>query len=148
MLPSSIANKSLAELKALGPYGECDSPVGERIRAFSRTPLREFSSEDLAFALRQSAGLQFGVPLALERLHPHPLTHRDYYPGVLLVAALGVDQKFWREHPQLRAELDEIAQNTLANLRRRSHKTQKKFRIILEALTEAYDAFAAATPAV
>jgi hypothetical protein len=148
MLPPSITNKSLAELSALGPYGECDSPVGERIRALSRTPLREFSSEDLAFTLRQSAGLQFVVPLALERLHPHPLTHRDYYPGVLLVAALGVDQKFWREHPQLRAELDEIAQHAFASLRARGHKTQEKFRITLEALTEAYDAFATATPAV
>lgn len=148
MLPPSIANKSLAELNALGPYGECDSPVGERIRALSRTPLREFSSEDLGFALRQSVGLQFVLPLALERLSLHPLTHRDYYPGVLLVAALGVDQKFWREHPQWRAELDQIAQHTLASLRGRGHKTQEKFRITLEALTEAYDAFAAATPTI
>jgi hypothetical protein len=76
------------------------------------------------------------------------LTHRDYYPGVLLVAALGVDHIFWREHPQWRAELEEIAQRTVASLRGRGHKTQEKFRITLEALTEAYDTFAAATPAI
>jgi hypothetical protein len=148
MLPSSIANKSLADLNALGRYGSADSSVGERIRTLSHTPLREFSSEDLAFLLGQTAGLQFVVPLVLERLTLHPLTHHDYYPGVLLVAALGVDHSFWREHPQWRAKLEEIAQRTLASLRGRSHKTQEKFRITLEALAEAHEAFAAATSAV
>jgi CDI immunity proteins len=148
MLPPSISNKSLTDLNALGPYDSADSSIGERIRALSHTPLREFSSEDLAFSLRQSVGLQFVVPLALERLALHPLTHRDYYPGVLLVAALGVDHSFWREHPQWRAKLEQIAQRTLASLRGRSHKTQKKFRITLEALREAHQAFAATTSAV
>ncbi len=148
MLAPSIANKSLAELNALGPYGDADSHIGEQIRALSHKPLREFSSEDLAFLLRQSAGLQFVVPLALERLRVHPLTHRDYYPGVLLVAALGVDQTFWRQHTHWRAELDEIAQRTLASLRGRSHKAQDKFHMSLDALAKAYDTFAAATSAV
>jgi hypothetical protein len=148
MLTPSIANKSLAELNALGPYGDADSHIGEQIRALADKPLRELSSEDLAFLLRQSAGLQFVAPLALERLAIHPLTHHDYYPGVLLVAALGVDQSFWRQHAQWRTDLDEIAQRTLASLRRRSHKKQEKFRISLEALTEAYDTFAATTCAV
>ncbi len=148
MLAPSIANKSLAELNALGAYGRADSHIGERIRALAQKALRQLTSEDLAFLLRQSAGLQFIMPLALERLRVHPLTHRDYYPGILLVAALGVDQTFWREHTQWRAELHEIAQRTLTSLRGRSHKTQEKFRISLEALTEAYDTFAAATSAV
>ncbi|MFZ0917522.1 MAG: contact-dependent growth inhibition system immunity protein [Candidatus Udaeobacter sp.] len=148
MLAPSIANKSLAELSALGPYGEADSHIGEQIRALAQKPLRELSSEDLAFLLRQSAGLQFVIPLALERLSVHPLTHRDYYPGVLLVAALGVDESFWRQHAQWRAELNRIAQRTLAILRGRSHKTREKFRITLDTLTEAYDTFAAATSAV
>ena len=148
MLPPSIANKSLAELNALGPYGQVDSHIGEQIGALATKPLRELSSEDLAFLLRQSAGLQFIIPLALERLRLHPLTHRSYYPGVLLAAALGVDQSFWRERAQWRAELDKIAQHTLASLRGRSHKTQEKFRISLEAVREAYDTFAAATSAV
>jgi len=148
MLPPSIANKSLAELDALKCSVEWDSPVGERIRELSDTRIRDFSSADLAFLVRQRVGLQFIAPLTLERLRSHPLTHRDYYPGVLLVAALGVDQSFWREHPQWRAELEEIAQRTIASLRGRSHKTQRKFHITLEALTEAYDTFAAATPAI
>lgn len=148
MLPPSLVNKSLAELNALGPYGQADSHTGDQIRALAQKALRQLSSEDLAFLLRQSAGLQFIMPLALERLRVHPLTHHDYYPGILLVAALGVAHTFWREHPQLRAELEEITQHTLASLRGRSHKTQEKFRITLEALTEAYDASAAASPAV
>jgi len=148
MLPPSIANKSLSELDALNFAVDWDSPVGERIRALGDTRIRDFSSEDLAFLVRQRVGLQFIVPLSLERLRTHPLTHRDYYPGVLLVAALGVDQSFWHEHPHWRAELEEIAQRTIASLRGRSHKTQRKFHITLEALTEAHDTFAAATPAI
>ena len=74
MLAPSIANKSLAELNALGPHGDADSHIGEQIRALAHKPLRELSSEDLAFLLRQSAGLQFIMPVALERLHLHPLT--------------------------------------------------------------------------
>src|SRR6266511_5259225 len=67
---------------------------------------------------------------------------------VLLVAALGVDQTFWRQHTHWRAELDEIAQRTLASLRGRSHKAQDKFHMSLDALAKAYDTFAAATSAV
>ena len=112
-------------------------------------PLREFSAEDLRVMIGQNIGLQYLVPLALERLQHHSLAHGDYFPpGDLLAAILRADQKFWRDHPKWRAQLQEITERTITSLRGRSHKKKKEFRITLEALTEAYDIFAAATSAV
>jgi contact-dependent growth inhibition (CDI) system CdiI-like immunity protein len=102
-------------------------------------PLREFNSEDLRIMIGQNIGLQYLVPLALERLDRHSLTHGDYYPGDLLASTLRADHNFWRDHVKWRTQLQRIAERTLTSLRGRSHKKKDEFRITLEALTEAYD---------
>jgi hypothetical protein len=149
MLPSHMRNRTLEELEGRStPRPQENTYLLQTVDRLRHVPLREFSAEDLRIMIGQNAGLQYLVPLALERLQRHSLTHGDYFPGDLLAAMLRADHKFWREQPQWRAQLQEIAERTIATLRGRSHKKQKEFRITLEALTEAYDTFATATSEV
>jgi CDI immunity proteins len=62
----------------------------------------------------QNIGLKYLVPLALEHLRKDPLAKRDFYPGGLLKMVLTADPNFWRDHPQWRKEIDEIAQRAHA----------------------------------
>ena len=149
MLPSHMRNRTLAELEGHDiPEPKEHSYLIDTIYRLRRVPLHEFTAEDLRIMIGQSISLQYLVPLAIERLQRHSLTHGDYFPGDLLAATLRADHKFWRDNPQCRKQLHEIAERTISSLRGRSHKKKEDFRITLEVLTEAYDIFAAATSAV
>jgi hypothetical protein len=115
MLPSSVLDKSLQELEA-SDWGEptCDSHLVTTIHRLRRVPLRQFSVEDLRIMIGQNIGLQYLVPLALGHLRKNPLAEGDFYPGDLLKMMLTADPTFWRDHPQWRKEIEEIAQRAHA----------------------------------
>ena len=67
-----------------------------------KTPLRDFTAEDLRFMLGQQISLPILMPMALDVLAMvDPFTGGDMCPGTLLQNALAVDPKFWRDHPAL-----------------------------------------------
>ena len=149
MLPSHIRERTLADLEGRDtPKPKEKTYLLQTTYRLRQVPLREFSAEDLRIMIGQNIGLQYLVPLAIERLGRRSLTHGDFFPGDLLAATLRADQKFWRDHPQWRTQLQEIAQRAIASLRGRSHKKEDEFHVTLEAITEAYDTFTAATSAV
>jgi hypothetical protein len=53
-----------------------------------RVPLRDFTAENLRIMIGQNIGLEYLVPLALERLQAEPYAEGDLYPGDLLVNVL------------------------------------------------------------
>jgi hypothetical protein len=73
-----------------------------------KKPLREFTPEDLRFMLGQQISLPIVMPMALDVLEIDPFAGGDMSPGTLLFHALGVDRKFWQEHPELWYRLDVI----------------------------------------
>ncbi len=78
-----------------------------------RIPLREFTVENLRIMIGQNIGLQYLVPLALERLQTDPYAEGDMYPGDLLVSVLRSDAEFWRRRRELRQQLAEISERTI-----------------------------------
>src|SRR5437870_5652857 len=121
MLPSHMRNHTLEELEGRStPRPEENTYLLQTVYRLRHVPLREFSAEDLRIMIGQNMGLQYLVPLALERLEQHSLTHGDYFSGDLLAATLRADHRFWREHPEWRAQLQEIAERTITSLRGRS----------------------------
>ncbi|MEL6977907.1 MAG: contact-dependent growth inhibition system immunity protein [Pseudomonadota bacterium] len=50
-----------------------------------RIPIRDLSVEDLRLLIGQSIGLEYLVPLAIERLDEDPLAAGDFFPGDLLL---------------------------------------------------------------
>ncbi len=138
----SDPNRTLEELEGEN-WGEPDyeSHLVTECHRLRRVPLNEFTAENLRIMIRQNIGLPQLVPLALERLRVEPLTEGDFYPGDLLESVLRSSPELWREHPDLRHPVQQIADRALESLRARHQQEQQEFKTTLEALTEAYDVF-------
>ena len=103
-----------------------------------RLPLQDFTIEDLRITIGQNIGLEYLIPLALERLQNDPFAEGAYYPCDLLVGVLGTDAKFWQGHTVLRDRLLSIAQRAIEMLPSKqgiAGKTGTK------AITRAFDEF-------
>ena len=61
----------------------------------------------------QDIGLEYLVPLALERLQAEPYAEGDFYPGDLLVDVLHSDAQFWRRSQELRQQLVAITERAI-----------------------------------
>src|SRR5216683_695613 len=95
--------KSLQELEGQD-WGEGDYPsyLVRTCHALRRKPLRDFTVEDLRIMIGQNIGLEYLVPLAIERLQRDPFAAGDFYPGDLLGSVLKVQSSFWQQRPDLR----------------------------------------------
>ena len=132
-------SKTLQELEG-DDWGkpEFQSHVVTNAHRLHRVPVREFTLEDLRLLISQQIGLQYLIPIALERLHGDPFVEGDCYPGDLLAAVLRADSRFWIASPELRAEAARIAQHALSLLP--SLETTDR-QTAQESLTDAHDIF-------
>jgi hypothetical protein len=110
-MPSLDRTKSLQELEGYD-MGEPEfgSHVVTECHRLHRTPLQEFTAEDLRLMIAQDIGTDILVPIALERLREDPLVEAFYFPGDLLAAVLRADSKYWIRHSAIREEVTAIAQ--------------------------------------
>jgi CDI immunity proteins len=111
----SDRNKSLQQLDGQD-WGEptFDSHLVTECHRLRRVPLRDFTVEDLRITIGQQIGLEYLVPLALDRLHDDPFVEGAYYPCDLLVNVLGAEARFWQSHPELRAQLVAITERAIS----------------------------------
>lgn len=79
-----------------------------RYHQLRRIPLNEFTVEDLRIMTGQQIGLNYLIPLALEKLKENILVEGDLYPGDLLTAVTKVNANFWTSHKTLYSELKQI----------------------------------------
>ena len=102
-------NKSLQDLDGQD-WGEATFPsyLVRTCHALRRKPLREFTVEDLRIMIGQNIGLEYLVPLAIERLQRDPFAAGDFYPGDLLGSVLKVQSSFWQQRPDLRQAVEAI----------------------------------------
>ena len=87
-------------------------------------PLAELTTDNVRFLLTQRIGVDWLIPLALERLSDDPLVG-DLFPGDLLNAVLIAASEHWDAHPEdlmslwaVRESLERIATVSLALLDR------------------------------
>lgn len=84
-----------------GHWGEPDDSATSLIRECHRlrtVALGSLTDNDIRLLLRQAIGVEWLVPLALNRLRTEPIAG-DLYPGDLLTAVLGVESEYWDCHP-------------------------------------------------
>lgn len=81
---------------------ESDSYLVTTCHRLRSKPIGEFSVEDLRVMIGQGIGLEWLIPLALERLDEDPLAEGDFYPGDLLACVLGVEDDFWAQRSESR----------------------------------------------
>src|SRR5258708_12391384 len=93
-------NKSLQDLDGQD-WGEATFPsyLVRTCHALRRKPLRDFTIEDLHIMIGQNIGLEYLVPLAIERLQRDPFAAGDFYPVDLLVNVLTLESSFCQHLP-------------------------------------------------
>jgi hypothetical protein len=103
-------NRSLQDLEG-SDWGEppASSYLVTTCYRLRRTPIREFSVEDLRIMIGQEIGLDYLVPLALQRLAEDPLIHGDFFPGDLLKNVVSLPINFWDAHLELQREAAAVA---------------------------------------
>jgi hypothetical protein len=113
----SYEDLTLEELEAKDG-GEPDYPsyLVTTVHRLRRVPVKEFVIEDLRIMIGQQIGLQYLLPLALDRLEDDPFAEGDFYPGDLLMSVLGVSLAFWEQHPDLRQRMDAIIETAKAQI--------------------------------
>ncbi|MEK4431717.1 contact-dependent growth inhibition system immunity protein [Paenibacillus sp. FSL M7-0802] len=101
--------KTLEELE--GKYwGEPNfaSSLVIQVHRLRKKPLCELNNEDLRLLIGQQMNLDFLLPLALEQLIQNPFGSGDLYIGDLFCSILKVEKEYWKEHKELKNELDEV----------------------------------------
>jgi contact-dependent growth inhibition (CDI) system CdiI-like immunity protein len=131
--------KTLEELES-EDWGEPNfgSHVVTECHRLRRVALCEFTAENLRIMIGQQIGLEYLIPLALERLREDPFAEGDFYRGDLLENVLRADSRFLVGHPDYRRGIAEIvsrAFSSLESLEKFERQTTEK------ALREAYDIF-------
>ena len=104
-------SKSLHELQK-EDWGEptFDSHLVHECHRLRRVPLKDYNVEDLRIMIGQNIGLNYLMPLAIEKLEQNPLAEGDYYAGDLLVNVLLVEARFWSQFPTLMSKASKIAE--------------------------------------
>ena len=132
-------SKSLQQLEGRD-WGEptFDSHLVTDCHHLHRVPLCDFTVEDLRITIGQDIGLEYLLPLALERLHDDPFAEGAYYPCDLLVSVLGSQAQFWQAHPELRGRLVVIADRDISAF---PDMPDIGYGTVVEAVTTAYEKF-------
>jgi hypothetical protein len=132
-------NKSLQQLDG-EDWGQptFDSGLVKECHRLHRVPLRNFTVENLRMMIGQDIGLEYLIPLALERLSADPFAEGDCYPCDLLVNTLGADAGFWQGHPELRDELMAISERAISLFPTMPEVATKT---VTRAVTRAYEDF-------
>lgn len=100
MLEHNWKQKSLEALEKVivsQPQNE-ESSLIKTCNQLRKKPIQEFTIEDLRLMIGQEIGLEFLIPLAIEKLTLDILAEGDYYEGDLLKSVINVHSTFWKEH--------------------------------------------------
>jgi hypothetical protein len=88
------------------------SSLVSKIHQLRKKPIITFTNEDLRLYISQQIGLDYLVPIALERLSYNPFSSGDLFTGDLLSSVLRIDREYFDENPELYLELESLVERT------------------------------------
>jgi hypothetical protein len=71
-------------------------------------PIVDFSDDDIRFMIIQGFGIDYLVPIAMERLSGDLLLETCYYEGDLLKAVLTIPYKYWELNTDRQKEMAQL----------------------------------------
>ncbi len=123
--------KSLEQLEndCWGDPGDSSFLVEECYR-LRRKPIGDFTIENLRILIGQNIGLEYTIPLALDRLAENPWAEGDYFPGDLLLNVLRCEHDYWSGHNEQLTRLNEIVER----LREQAEQFEKDIKPLWTAI--------------
>jgi hypothetical protein len=79
-----------------------------RCHKLRKTPLRDFTLDDLRCLIGQGISLPVLMPLAVQALGEDPFAAGVSVPGSLLLTALHADRQFWLDHAELWQRMEAV----------------------------------------
>lgn len=98
------------------------SHLVKTVHRLRKVPLNEYTTEDLRTMIGQNIGLDFLIPLAIERLSEYLFAEGDLYEGDLLQAVLNSKSGFWEKNPSLWNQVNQLIDERLNELYNESIK--------------------------
>lgn len=78
--------------------------------------LSDFDIEDLRLMIGQNIGMDYLIPLAIQKLKEDIFAEGDFYEGDLLQNVLCTKCEFWIKHPEYVPEINDIIAEALEKL--------------------------------
>ncbi|GBF77382.1 hypothetical protein PA598K_05930 [Paenibacillus sp. 598K] len=104
-----LKGKTLEELDGeIWAKPEFQSALVKKIHQLRKKPITNFTNEDLRLCLSQQEGLEYLVPVALQKISNQPFHSGDLFVGDLLVSVLRIKGDFWDKNPHLYIELRQL----------------------------------------
>ena len=91
-----------------GDTATAASNLVKRCIELSTVPLDNFTFGDLRIMIGQKFGLQYLIPLAIEKLENNIFVDAEFYEGDLLESVLKVDTSFWNDNENLWNKLNSL----------------------------------------
>lgn len=114
--------KSIEQLEGCAwPTDPYQSYVVQESQRLRKIPISALTNENLRLLIGQRIGLEFILPMAMERLIENPLASGDLYQGDLLAAVAATSDDFWVSHAELNnlaVELSERVAQAVEELHR------------------------------
>jgi hypothetical protein len=134
--------KTLNQLEGTAPAPPgFRSHVTSEVHRLRDVPLSQLSIEDLRLLIGQEIGLDYLVPIAIERVENQPLASGDFYRGDLLVALLRLPAAFWQQRGHWHRRVEQVASAVVQQFSGMAHGKQQKLAATWEPLREAYEVF-------
>lgn len=108
------------------------------VHKLRRKPLEEYTIENLRVMIGQQVGLDYLMPLAIEKLTDNPMASGKYYPGDLLQSVLSVVPSFWKTHPDLYADVESVLDKVVKLI---NEPTEEDYQTIKDLLAKGLGIF-------
>ena len=91
-----------------GDLATAPTNLVKRCIELSKVPVDNFTLGDLRVMIGQKFGLQYLIPLAIEKLQDNIFVDAELYQGDLLENVLKMDTSFWENNKDCWTQLNEI----------------------------------------
>jgi hypothetical protein len=116
---------NLEKIHLVSPYEEAPTRLAKRCYELIKLPLNEYTIEDLRLMIGQEFGLLYLIPLAIEKLNDNLFAEGDMYEGDLLANVLKVSPAFWKQNPNIWAQVNNLITNRRKEISSREISIEK-----------------------
>ena len=97
----------------------------KRCIELSKVPVDNFTLGDLRVMIGQKFGLQYLIPLSIEKLQDNIFVDADLYEGDLLENVLKIDTSYWNNNENYWTQLNDLIKDKLQDLKEMGIDTTK-----------------------